>query len=123
MAWSSRGAARRPPPRGDQAITASVEDAEDDAPGAVRGPRRPPVDGERREAELDEAGAEAEADDRLAKERKLFHRPAVLKGNIAFWRRVFAEYSERQSVIHDLRKPDRIYAVLDYRAEDRKSVV
>lgn len=63
----------------------------------------------------DAAGAAAEADDRLAHERKLFHRPAVLKGNIAFWRRVFAEYSERQSVIHDPRKPERIYAVLDFR--------
>jgi len=63
----------------------------------------------------DEAGAEAEANDRLAKERNLFHRPDVLKGNIKFWRKVFAEYSENQSVIHDLRKPDRIYTVLDFR--------
>lgn len=66
----------------------------------------------------DEAGAEAEANDRLAKERKLFPRPAVLKGNIAFWRRIFGEFSEHQSVIHDLRKPGRIYAVLDFRADE-----
>ena len=65
----------------------------------------------------DEAGAAAEANDRLGKERKLFPRPAVLKGNIAFWRRIFAEFSEHQSVIHDLRKPERIYAVLDFRAD------
>ncbi len=65
----------------------------------------------------DESGAEAEAGDKLARERKLFHRPEVLKGSIRFWRRVFAEYSEHQSVIHDIRKPDRIYAVLDFRGE------
>lgn len=65
----------------------------------------------------DDAGAEAEANDRLAKERKLFDRPAVLKGNIRFWRKVFAEYSDNQSAIHDMRKPDRVYAVLDFRAD------
>lgn len=65
----------------------------------------------------DEEGAEAEANDKLAKERKLFHRPAVLKGNIRFWRRVFGEFSEHQSAIHDLRKPERIYTVLDFRAD------
>ncbi|MES2683363.1 MAG: LysM peptidoglycan-binding domain-containing protein [Pseudomonadota bacterium] len=65
----------------------------------------------------DAAGAEAENNDRLAKERKLFHRPDVLKGNIKFWRRVFGEYSEHQSVIHDIRKPERIYTVLDFRGD------
>lgn len=65
----------------------------------------------------DQAGVVAEADERLARERKLFPRPAVLKGNIRFWQRVFGEYSEHQSVIHDLRKADRIYTVLDFRDE------
>jgi membrane-bound lytic murein transglycosylase D len=59
----------------------------------------------------------AEPVDPLAQERELFPRPAALKGNVAFWRKVFAEYSERQSVIHDLRKPERVYAVLDFRDE------
>ncbi|TAJ54799.1 MAG: LysM peptidoglycan-binding domain-containing protein [Nevskiaceae bacterium] len=61
--------------------------------------------------------AKAEPVDPLAHERELFPRPAALKGNIAFWRKVFAEYSENQSVIHDLRKPERVYAVLDFRDE------
>lgn len=61
----------------------------------------------------------AEPVDPLAHERELFPRPAALKGNIAFWRKVFAEYSENQSVIHDLRKPERVYAVLDFRDEAR----
>lgn len=65
----------------------------------------------------DEAGADAEAKHRLDKERKLFPRPAIIKGNIAFWRKVFGEYSEHQSVIHDIRKPERIYTVLDFRPE------
>lgn len=65
----------------------------------------------------DEAGAESEANDRLAKERKLFVRPDILKGNVRFWRKVFAEYSEHQSVIHDIRKPERSYVVLDFRAD------
>lgn len=63
----------------------------------------------------DAAGAEAEANDALAKERKLFDRPNVIKGNVRFWRRVFGEFSEHQSVIHDIRKPERIYTVLDFR--------
>ncbi|MDP3859559.1 MAG: LysM peptidoglycan-binding domain-containing protein [Stagnimonas sp.] len=58
-----------------------------------------------------------EPEDPLARERAAFPRPAVLKGNIAFWRKVFAEYSENQSVIHDLRKPERVYEVLDFRDE------
>jgi len=65
----------------------------------------------------DAAGAEAEANDRLASERALFPRPDILKPNIAFWRRVFGEYSENQSVIHDQRRPERIYGVLDFRAD------
>ncbi len=65
----------------------------------------------------DEAGAEAEAKDRLARERKLFERPKALKGNIRFWRQIFAEYSEHQSVVHDLRKPERVYVVLDFRSD------
>lgn len=65
----------------------------------------------------DDAGAEAEANDALAKERKLFDRPSVIKGNVRFWRRVFGEFSEHQSVIHDIRKPERIYTVLDYRSQ------
>ncbi len=65
----------------------------------------------------DEAGAQAEANDALAKERKLFDRPSVIKGNVRFWRRVFGEFSEHQSVIHDIRKPERIYTVLDYRGQ------
>lgn len=65
----------------------------------------------------DAAGAELAANDRLNRERLLFPRPDILKPNIAFWRRVFAEYSENQSVIHDQRRPERIYAVLDFRAD------
>lgn len=63
------------------------------------------------------AKPKAEPVDPLAHERELFPRPAALKGNIAFWRKVFSEYSENQSVIHDLRKPERVYAVLDFRDE------
>lgn len=65
----------------------------------------------------DESGAEAEADRMLDRERKLFPKPAVIKGNVAFWKRVFGEFSEHQSVIHDLREPGRIYAVLDFRGD------
>jgi len=65
----------------------------------------------------DEAGAEAAAEDRLAQERKLFERPRILKGNIRFWQQIFGEYSEHQSVIHDIRKPERVYAVLDFRSD------
>lgn len=65
----------------------------------------------------DEAGAEAERNDVLKAERKLFPKPSVLEGNIAFWKRVFSEYSEQQSVVHDLRAPNRVYTVLDFQSD------
>jgi len=63
------------------------------------------------------AGAQAAADDRLAEERKLFDRPKVIEGNVRFWRQIFGEYSEHQSVVHDIRKPERVYVVLDFRSD------
>lgn len=59
--------------------------------------------------------ARADHDDPLAAERGIFPRPRVLRGHVAFWRKVFAEYSRHQSVIHDIRKPERVYQVLDFR--------
>lgn len=44
-----------------------------------------------------------------------FPQPAVLKPNIAFWTRVFSEYSRYQSVIHYEGAPYKIYTVLDFR--------
>lgn len=54
-------------------------------------------------------------EDPLAVERPQFTRPPALKGNIAFWRKVFGQYSENQSVMHDPRKPERVYEILDFR--------
>lgn len=45
----------------------------------------------------------------------LFPRPAILGPNIAFWTDAFSHYSEYQSVIHSQVRPERIYAVLDFR--------
>lgn len=45
----------------------------------------------------------------------IFPRPAILGPNIAFWTDAFSHYSEYQSVIHSQVRPERIYAVLDFR--------
>ena len=48
---------------------------------------------------------------------KDFPRPEILLPNIGFWNQVFSEYSEFQSAIHSMDHPERVYAVLDFRAE------
>jgi len=44
-----------------------------------------------------------------------FPRYAVLNPAVAFWTRVFGEYSELQSVIHSMEYPHKVYTVLDFR--------
>ena len=45
----------------------------------------------------------------------VFPRPAILAPNVAFWTEAFSYYSEYQSVIHSQDRPEKIYAVLDFR--------
>lgn len=52
----------------------------------------------------------------LADENLFPHYPA-LKVPVDFWTRVFAEWSENQSVLHDSDDLSRIYAVLDFREQ------
>ena len=54
---------------------------------------------------------------RLDSDDALFPRYAVLKPNVAFWTKVFGEYSEHQSVIHDMNNLDVVYEVLDFTSE------
>jgi membrane-bound lytic murein transglycosylase D len=44
-----------------------------------------------------------------------FPRPPEIEHQIAFWRRVFAEYSKYQVVVHDTVDLDKVYSVLDFR--------
>ena len=46
-----------------------------------------------------------------------FPRPGVLKPNVAFWTRVFGDYSEYQSAVVHVDAPYKIYTVLDFRDE------
>lgn len=39
--------------------------------------------------------------------------PEEILGNVAFWKRVFAEWSLGQVALHDLERPELVYAVLD----------
>ena len=45
----------------------------------------------------------------------VFPRLPVLEPNVAFWKDVFGQYSEFQSVIHSEDQPEKIYTVLDFR--------
>lgn len=47
----------------------------------------------------------------------LFDRPAVLQPAVAFWREIFGTYSRHQVVIHSVDHPNKIFTVLDFRAE------
>lgn len=44
-----------------------------------------------------------------------FPRPPEMEHQIKFWRRIFAEYSKYQVVVHDTWDLDRVYTVLDFR--------
>lgn len=44
-----------------------------------------------------------------------FPRPAGLETQVRFWKKVFAEYSENQIVIHDSLYIDKVYTVIDLR--------
>ncbi|WP_246051638.1 lytic transglycosylase domain-containing protein [Panacagrimonas perspica] len=55
--------------------------------------------------------AKADADDIL------FPRYPILAPNVAFWTKVFSEYSENQSAIHDMNNLDMVFEVLDFTSE------
>ena len=90
-----------------------------DAPLATPGVAPAPVPPVRR---LDGAGNNA----KLETDDVLFPRYVALKPNVAFWTKVFGEYSENQSVIHDMYSLDLVYEVLDFSSEaaymDRESL-
>ncbi len=44
-----------------------------------------------------------------------FPSPAVLRPQVAFWKKIFGVYSENQVVIHDAEHLGRVYSVLDFR--------
>jgi membrane-bound lytic murein transglycosylase D len=52
-----------------------------------------------------------------AKSDALFPRYAKLNPSVQFWTKVFGQYSELQSVVHSAAHPERIFEVLDFRAE------
>ena len=47
----------------------------------------------------------------------LFPRYAILKPNVGFWTKVFSEYSEHQSAVHDMNHLDVVFEVLDFTGE------
>jgi membrane-bound lytic murein transglycosylase D len=47
---------------------------------------------------------------------KHFPEPAALRTQVKFWKKIFAEYSEHQIVVHDTENLGRVYGVLDFRA-------
>jgi membrane-bound lytic murein transglycosylase D len=47
----------------------------------------------------------------------LFPRYKILEPNVAFWAKVFSEYSEDQSVVHSIDDLTKVFEVLDFRAE------
>ena len=59
----------------------------------------------------------AEPTARIDADDPLFPRYAVLKPNVAFWTKVFSEYSEHQSAIHDMNNLDVVFEVLDFTGE------
>jgi membrane-bound lytic murein transglycosylase D len=73
-----------------------------------------PIHGAQRAPSAKTAAATAHS---AAAEAVLFPRPAMLQPNVRFWKKVFATYSEYQSVIHFIDEPQRVYRVIDVRGE------
>lgn len=51
-----------------------------------------------------------------------FPRPAALEPQVNFWRKIFAEYSEYQLILHDAQYPAKVFKVLDFRPLKRSGV-
>ncbi len=51
------------------------------------------------------------------RQERLFPRPAALDPQVEFWRAIFSQYSIHQVVLHDALHLDKVYKVLDFRAE------
>lgn len=56
-------------------------------------------------------------DSDLTIQRDVFPTPAALKDNVAFWRKVFAEWRLNQVVLHDADYPGLVYEVVDLEGE------
>lgn len=50
-------------------------------------------------------------------DERQFPRYDVIAPNVAFWTRVFGEWSENQSVVHSSEYPNKVFEVLDFRNE------
>lgn len=62
------------------------------------------------------ATADAAAPTRVsALDPRQFPRYESLQPKVAFWTRVFSQYSENQSAIHTIQYPDKVFEVLDFR--------
>ena len=57
---------------------------------------------------------EAAADPAAAQDDPNFPHLPVLRGQVAFWTKVFSEYSENQSVVHSMVDVRKVYKVLDF---------
>jgi len=68
-------------------------------------------------AEVNEARLAAMEASAIEADEQLFPHLPILKPNIDFWTKVFAQYSEYQSVVHSADYPDRAFTVLDFRDE------
>lgn len=60
-------------------------------------------------------------DSDLTFQRDVFPTPEALKGNVAFWRKVFAEWRLNQVVLHDADYPGLVYEVVDLEGETADS--
>jgi len=52
-------------------------------------------------------------------ESEHFPVPAVIKPNVAFWTKIYTEYPSDQGVLHDSRRLDIIYGVIELVDPDR----
>ncbi|MBX6421359.1 MAG: LysM peptidoglycan-binding domain-containing protein [Nevskia sp.] len=86
----------------DERLTAVPADAPQTAPRTAA----PPA-----------SAAAAASADSVAADDPRFPHLAVLAPQVAFWTRVFAEYSENQSVVHSTEDVRKIYTVLDFRSQ------
>ena len=52
----------------------------------------------------------------------VFAQPAVLRDKVAFWRRVFAEWSQTQVAVHDMAYPGLVYELIELEGEVGESL-
>lgn len=95
------------------AVGVAAAQSPDQEPSAVVAPAESPSPA----ADVPDAPAPRTTSTPAPVDEHLFPRYEVLKPNVAFWTKVFSQWSEHQSAVHSTQYPNKVFELLDFRSE------